>query len=207
MDNTTSLTIEGYQALYQQKVDNAANDENVHPLESAMYATMRDVLYGRTIPEALAWVQEGLRQTRLANRDGSQDIPLRILTTTLLDLRRVVDKKDGNTSLYLSYRERLGGGSTEFLGKSTTLNVRAEGIAITLYATDILTFTPNGEIILRSGGHHTVTTSKKINEYLPDGMSMKSESGQWVVLAGEHKYKFAEGLIIPIPMAGNKEKP
>jgi hypothetical protein len=38
-----------------------------------------------------------------------------------------------------------------------------------LYDTDIVTFTPDNKMILNHGGYETITTSKWMNKYIPNG--------------------------------------
>ena len=47
-----------------------------------------------------------------------------------------------------------------------------ENIIVRLYATDIMTFHPNGSAILDQGGWHTVTTNDRINGVLPFGYAV-----------------------------------
>ena len=47
-----------------------------------------------------------------------------------------------------------------------------ETIIVRLYATDIVTFHPNGSAILDQGGWHTVTTNDRINGVLPLGYAV-----------------------------------
>lgn len=53
-------------------------------------------------------------------------------------------------------------------GKSTRLQYRANGdIAVKYHKTDVVTYKPNGDIILNSGGYRTMTTKSRMNEYVP----------------------------------------
>lgn len=53
------------------------------------------------------------------------------------------------------------------LGNNTYLIRDGEQLHVKLHATHILTFYPNGDIRLNTGGWNTVTTRARMNEYLP----------------------------------------
>ena len=52
-------------------------------------------------------------------------------------------------------------------------------IAVRYYATDIVTFYPDGKIELRCGGWYTVTTKQNISTFSP--FSVYQEKGEWFV--------------------------
>jgi len=45
--------------------------------------------------------------------------------------------------------------------------------------TDIVKILPNGDRVLNSGGWHTATTKKKINQFLPQGIALVQRAYQW----------------------------
>lgn len=74
------------------------------------------------------------------------------------------------------------------IGNNTYLIRRGKEIAIRLHQTDIITLTDENEIIVNTGGWHTVTTKARLNEYLPIGIYQKS--GEWF---WHHGDKFRDG--------------
>ena len=78
---------------------------------------------------------------------------------------------------------------TEYVDGSRTLR---------LHATDIITWKPDGKIILNSGGYDTKTTRARLNEFLPDGISIFRKRGE-TFLKNSLKYpdeilKFTDGV-------------
>lgn len=54
------------------------------------------------------------------------------------------------------------------VNNNTTLRRNQDGtIALCLHLTDIVTYNPNGEFVIRTGGWHTSTTRKRLNDYTP----------------------------------------
>lgn len=54
-------------------------------------------------------------------------------------------------------------------------------LAVYLHETPIVTFLESGAIELNSGGWQTVTTKRRINRYLPAGVSLFQERGEWIL--------------------------
>ena len=84
------------------------------------------------------------------------------------------------------------------VGNNTYLKKRGEYIAVMLHETDVVTFKPDGSIVLDSGGWKTRTTKDRINNYLPDYFYLYQEKSEWY-LRNREKQKtviFADGLII-----------
>jgi hypothetical protein len=67
------------------------------------------------------------------------------------------------------------------LGNNTYAHRDGAAICIRLHATDILTFYPNGSLQVATGGWLTITTKKRINEFLPAGMYIFSRDCAWWV--------------------------
>jgi hypothetical protein len=68
-------------------------------------------------------------------------------------------------------------------GKATTAHRLLDGsIAIVYHNTSILTFRPNGQIVITSGGFRSNTTKAKINEYLPPSFPrVWADRGVWTI--------------------------
>lgn len=99
--------------------------------------------------------------------------------------------------------DQLGDNDTTVVKGSTTINRRGENVAITLYQTDILTFTSEGTVILKAREYQTRTTCQVMNQHLPEGIRVTSKSDHWVVILnkdtpGETTENFRDGLTIEI---------
>lgn len=71
-------------------------------------------------------------------------------------------------------------------GKATTARKLVDGsVAVRYHDTDILTFRPNGQTVITSGGFRSATTKAKINEYLPPGFPRVWQSESEWHLAGQ----------------------
>jgi hypothetical protein len=64
--------------------------------------------------------------------------------------------------------------------------------AIRLHYTDILTFTPDGEIILHTGGWNTVTTKERMRKFLPHPYSIHQIDYEWFLLTRDADYNVIE---------------
>ena len=84
------------------------------------------------------------------------------------------------------------------VGNNTYLERRQEGaIALLLHSTDVVTFRPDGAIVLDSGGWRTPTTKDRINNYLPAGSYVRQENGQWFLRRhGSQERMFADGMLL-----------
>lgn len=80
---------------------------------------------------------------------------------------------------YQEAKERLGNRESRKLENNTYLQQRGENITVKLHATDVVTYQPDGKIILDSGGWRTVTTKDRINRYAP--INLWQDKGQWYV--------------------------
>jgi len=56
-----------------------------------------------------------------------------------------------------------------------------QGYSLRLHKTIVLSWLPDGSIILNSGGWQTVTTKARINSFLPRGWTLYQERGVWMV--------------------------
>jgi hypothetical protein len=82
------------------------------------------------------------------------------------------------------------------IGNNTWLILNSDNsVAIRLHQTDILTYRPDGSIILDTGGWETVTTKARMNEYL-DCPRVGSDRGVWVISSGGIEYFFERGMAI-----------
>jgi len=80
---------------------------------------------------------------------------------------------------------RLGSRESRKLENNTYLQRRGEAIAVKLHSTDVVTFQPDGRVVLTSGGWRTPTTKDRLNKYSP--VNIWSQKGQWLVAPfGQH---------------------
>ncbi len=105
--------------------------------------------------------------------------------------------------------------SSRMVGHSTMEYVRADGVRVIRYqATDIVLIKSNGAMQLFAGGWLTINTRKRINDYLPEGMSLYADGGWWLCRgnpwdAGLKRTKrtpFTEGMRIG-PRGGVRSAP
>jgi hypothetical protein len=99
---------------------------------------------------------------------------------------------------YQDALHKLGNRVSRVIDNNTTLHKCSDGaIAVRLYQTDVVTFWPDGEIKLDSGGYRTVATKERINEYAPAACHITQCNGRWYLgnvgtNGGQHFY---DGLI------------
>lgn len=75
--------------------------------------------------------------------------------------------------------EILGILSSKKVKNNTRLTEYKDGRRIlTLHQTDMITWLPNGKIILNNGGWDTMTTRARFNEFLPDGIYIYRKRGK-----------------------------
>jgi hypothetical protein len=105
-------------------------------------------------------------------------------------------------------RSRLDG---KPLACHTRLTDRGVYFAICYHWTDVVVICRDGTIILNSGGYHTVTTKRRINQYLPEGWWLWQKDFVWYVsnshssLRASKTYLFRDGFRIG-PRGGCNER-
>lgn len=57
-----------------------------------------------------------------------------------------------------------------------------DDIALLYHTTDVVTFKPNGDVVLNSGGWRTSTTKERINLALPNGYYLSQDKGVWYIV-------------------------
>lgn len=67
---------------------------------------------------------------------------------------------------------------------------------VRLHATRVVTFHPNGNVWLDSGGWRTVTTKERFNRYLPHGYGVWSDGGVWYLGTHDNAVAYADGITI-----------
>lgn len=85
--------------------------------------------------------------------------------------------------------------SSKIIGANTVEYVRENGDrVIRLHHTDIVTFKPNSDIVLNSGGWKTPTTKDRMNSASPK-INVQQRNSVWF-LGGGDDYPFADGITI-----------
>jgi len=84
-------------------------------------------------------------------------------------------------------------------GRSSSMILHSDGsISVRYHDTDVVTWRPDGDIVLDSGGWRSVTTKARINEYAP--CYVTQHRGLWTVHYGENgskqSYTFADGMVL-----------
>ena len=82
------------------------------------------------------------------------------------------------------------------LANNTYAERRAECIAVRLHNTDIMLFTPDGSIMLDSGGWRTITTKSRMNDYLPAPYRIWQKAGRWYVYTPSGVLDYADNMKI-----------
>lgn len=72
------------------------------------------------------------------------------------------------------------------------------------YDTDVLTFRPDGVVIVSHGGFITRSTADTINSFGPEGLNVRMSKGQFFVSFGDTKDKLWEKNDHPIRLEGGQ---
>ena len=91
------------------------------------------------------------------------------------------------------------------LRRHTQLIDHGAYFAVRYHWTNVVEICRNGACYLRSGGYRTLTTKRRINQYLPFGWHLYQENFEWYVSHGSKTYLFRSGFRIG-PRGGCKEK-
>lgn len=98
-------------------------------------------------------------------------------------------------TLYEEFSEELNGRNL-MAGPGTHVNMvrHEESIGVFYHSTEIVKAFPNGRVMLDNGGFKTVTTSKFMKRYLPDGWDVKSWT--WLVAPDGEQFSYENGMSI-----------
>lgn len=95
------------------------------------------------------------------------------------------------------------------LANNTYAQRSGPNIAIRFHETDILTFRPDGKVVLNAGGWFQPVTLARMNEFLPAPFRMSQSGGHWHVRAHDVHAYYRDGMVIdtakPYKMAGVSE--
>ena len=117
----------------------------------------------------------------------------------------------GQFQVYITEYEKIAGSrkalykelgilKSKLVRRNTRLTEYVDGRrTLRLHATDIITWKPDGVIILNSGGYRTHTTKKRLNEFLgwytPEGkIHIYQKNFKWYVVNGETTIDFVDGM-------------
>jgi hypothetical protein len=89
---------------------------------------------------------------------------------------------------------KLSGRDRRKVANNTYLIRREGSIAVRLHDTDVVTYLPNGDIVLNSGGWQTVTTKGRMNDYTDARIG--STKGVWSVYWGSTEHAYADGMVL-----------
>jgi hypothetical protein len=96
--------------------------------------------------------------------------------------------------------EALKGRPYRTIANNTGLYARTDSsVTLRLHTTDVITFRPDGALVLNSGGWSTVTTKQRINAVIrAHGWNVYAEARVWYVAhRSGATFKFREGFVIP----------
>lgn len=91
--------------------------------------------------------------------------------------------------------------SSRLIGNNGVRIVQADGTVIMRhFKTDVVTFKPNGDIILNTSGNKTFTTKKRLNEW-QDVVHVWKQNHVWYVASNSDPvlgdiYKYKDGIVI-----------
>lgn len=105
---------------------------------------------------------------------------------------------------YASAERFLGSKTERTLANNTVLRYDwrdpdSKGIQVVLHSTPIVTFYPDGNVMLNSSGYHTTTTKARINEViLPLGYRVSQQNYNWFLYNWQTKdsVDFFDGMVI-----------
>lgn len=112
----------------------------------------------------------------------------------------------GQFQVYVTEYEKIGGSrkalykelgilKSKLVRRNTRLTEYMDGRrTLRLHATDILTWKPDGKIILNSGGFRTRTTKERLNAFLPDNIRIYQKKYQWYVEKQGQTVDFTDGM-------------
>ena len=108
-------------------------------------------------------------------------------------------KAQDTTSTYVDLLDTLKKRTTKKLLNHTYAVRRENGrIAVRLHNTDVVTFDPNGDVMIDTGGWKTVTTKSRMNQYLPHPLRVYARDFNWYVSCGDKasEVEFEDGMVL-----------
>lgn len=102
-------------------------------------------------------------------------------------------------SAQTAYHDAHRGRGRGKIGHNTFIETNVSGgggYSIILHRTPIVTYRPDGSIVLNSGGYRTVTTKARMNEVLPDSIRVYQQRHDWFVTTPWDRRPFHDGMVI-----------
>ena len=111
-----------------------------------------------------------------------------------------LSKKVSDVTTYAELDAKLQGRNAQSrkLANNTYAHRRGDDIAVRLHETDVLTFRPNGTVVLDSGGWRSTTTKSRFNEFLPMPFRVWQAKGRWNVQAGDVRADYFDGMVVDL---------
>lgn len=105
----------------------------------------------------------------------------------------------GPFQVYVGLFDKGGKKRAKNVGTATLKIETENGFKIRYHATDVIEYKDN-EIILNNGGYYTVTTKKRINEYLPHNLYVEQKNFEWFLVDREKNTRvpFENGMTVKI---------
>ena len=144
---------------------------------------------------------------------GAPDEPALTYQQLLTRLRELVTEHGplystitsvGQFQVYLGLFKKVWKASCKRIGNNTIKYTDRHGVEhIRLHDTDIVSYHPDGTMTIDSGGWQTRTTKDRINEYLPDHVTLYQKNFTWFLdvrsVDGEHMetVPFEDGMTVP----------
>lgn len=119
-----------------------------------------------------------------------------------------VDRKSIPTT-YTEARETLAGRDSRTIANNTRLvDIGGHGIGLRLHSTCVVTFRPDGSLVLNTGGWQTVTTKDRINRVIrAQGWSLFAKARTWYIARRGHgAVAFEDGFTIRADQAREPEQ-
>ena len=97
---------------------------------------------------------------------------------------------------------KLGARDRIKLGNNTWALRRDDGIGVRYHWTIVVTFRPDGAMVLHSGGYRTMTTKDRIDQFLyaNRGLRLCQERGEWWIIdphdSGYERIPFEDGMVV-----------
>ena len=110
-----------------------------------------------------------------------------------------MDRKSIPTT-FTEARERLAGRDSRTIANNTRLvDLGGEGIGLRLHSTYVVTFRPNGSLILNTGGWQTATTKDRVNRVIRGhGWSVYAKARTWYIAPRDGTaVRFEDDFTIP----------
>ena len=108
-------------------------------------------------------------------------------------MAKIIDA--GMFQVYVGVFKKTGKSKVTQVTPTVSERYEDNKLIIRLHDTDILTIEGNN-YTLNSGGWHTATTKKYLNEYLPDELRVYQKDFEWFIDIGQEAVPFTDGMTV-----------